>query len=86
MYFDVLMSDSIMRCRLLATLAASATPARVFAVALVLRLLNTLLVRTYAAPDEHWQAPELAHKLVFGVGYVCVLLDGAARCLSAWLH
>ena len=57
----------------LSWLAAGATPARVFAASLVLRLLDALLVRTYAAPDEHWQAPELAHKLVFGVGYVCVV-------------
>ena len=44
--------------------------ATVTSIALVYRLLNALTVRTYAAPDEHWQAPELAHKIIFGVGYV----------------
>ncbi len=34
------------------------------------RLLNALLTWTYAAPDELWQAPEVAHKLVFGNGYM----------------
>lgn len=33
---------------------------------LALRILNALLVRTYFNPDEHWQALEVAHRLVFG--------------------
>jgi phosphatidylinositol glycan class B len=41
-----------------------------FGVALLFRLANAVLTRTYAAPDEHWQAPEVAHRLVFGSGYM----------------
>jgi phosphatidylinositol glycan class B len=44
--------------------------AKLYCAAAALRLLSALAIRTYAAPDEHWQAPELAHKLVFGTGYV----------------
>jgi phosphatidylinositol glycan class B len=34
----------------------------------LLRALDALSLRTYFNPDEHWQGPEVAHKLVFGVG------------------
>ncbi|XP_002976970.2 GPI mannosyltransferase 3 [Selaginella moellendorffii] len=34
------------------------------------RLLNALLVRTYFNPDEHWQALEVAHRIVFGYGHL----------------
>ena len=33
-----------------------------------LRLLNSILVTTQLDPDEWWQAPEVAHQLVFGCG------------------
>jgi hypothetical protein len=33
------------------------------------RLANALLVQTYFNPDEFWQGPEVAHKLVFGYGH-----------------
>ena len=33
-----------------------------------LRLLNAILVTTQLDPDEWWQAPEVAHRLVFGCG------------------
>lgn len=33
---------------------------------LAFRLLNAILVRTYFNPDEHWQALEVAHRMVFG--------------------
>lgn len=36
---------------------------------LCLRLLNGLLIRTAFAPDEYWQGPEVAHRMVFG--WVC---------------
>lgn len=41
-----------------------------FGVALAVRLLNAALVGTYANPDEHWQAPEIAHLWQFGTGHV----------------
>jgi hypothetical protein len=41
-----------------------------FGVALAVRLLNAALVDTYANPDEHWQAPEIAHLWQFGTGHV----------------
>jgi hypothetical protein len=28
--------------------------------------------RTYASPDEFWQGPEVAHRLVWGNGFLCV--------------
>lgn len=33
------------------------------------RLINGLVLRTYFAPDEYWQAPEIAHSDAFGYGY-----------------
>lgn len=39
---------------------------RVFAVCLVVRILNALLIQTYFNPDEHWQALEVAHRMAFG--------------------
>jgi Alg9-like mannosyltransferase family len=33
------------------------------------RLLGSSLVQTYANPDEWWQAPEIAHSLVYKSGY-----------------
>ena len=41
-----------------------------FAAATASRLLQAFTVRSYAAPDEWWQAPEVAHRLVFGIGQV----------------
>ncbi|KAL6786043.1 hypothetical protein ACKKBG_A01165 [Auxenochlorella protothecoides x Auxenochlorella symbiontica] len=37
---------------------------------LVFRLVQALLLRTYFAPDEHWQSTEVAHRLVFGDGHL----------------
>ncbi|KAI8381170.1 Alg9-like mannosyltransferase family-domain-containing protein [Radiomyces spectabilis] len=42
----------------------------VFTVCLVFRLINAALTRTYDNPDEYWQAQEVAHRMVFGYGYV----------------
>ncbi|RKP10000.1 Alg9-like mannosyltransferase family-domain-containing protein [Thamnocephalis sphaerospora] len=35
-----------------------------------LRLVNALYLQTYAYPDEHWQALEVAHRSAFGYGYL----------------
>ncbi|KAJ2503097.1 glycosylphosphatidylinositol anchor biosynthesis [Coemansia sp. RSA 1972] len=41
-----------------------------FGMLLALRLVNAMLVQTYIHPDETWQSLEVAHKLVFGYGFV----------------
>lgn len=33
---------------------------------LTLRLMSTVVVQTWFVPDEYWQAPEIAHRMVFG--------------------
>ena len=33
------------------------------------RVLNALVVDTYFNPDEFWQGPEIAHKIVYGYGH-----------------
>ena len=40
----------------------------IVALVVILRLLNAILVTTQLDPDEWWQAPEVAHQLVFGCG------------------
>lgn len=52
--------------------------AGLLAVALVFRVCNALLTRAYAPPDEYWQATEVAHRLVFGNGFMCVRARGRA--------
>ncbi|XP_044463121.1 mannosyltransferase APTG1 [Mangifera indica] len=47
-----------------------ASEKRVFAVCLALRIVNALLIQTYFNPDEHWQALEVAHRMVFGYGHL----------------
>lgn len=42
----------------------------IFAFCLAFRALNSLLVQTYFNPDEHWQALEVAHRMVFGYGHL----------------
>lgn len=44
--------------------------AAVFRAFAVFRCLNALCVATFHSPDEYFQAPEVAHRLVFGVGAV----------------
>ena len=34
------------------------------------RLLACLCQQTYFVPDEYWQAPEVAHRLAYGYGYL----------------
>ncbi|PVV03512.1 hypothetical protein BB560_002000, partial [Smittium megazygosporum] len=41
-----------------------------FAALLIYRLLNVCLVRNFMHPDETWQSLEVAHRLVFGYGYL----------------
>ena len=43
---------------------------RVVAAIFVLRVIEALCIRTWFNPDETWQGPEVAHRLVFGVGHV----------------
>ncbi|XP_078377243.1 GPI alpha-1,2-mannosyltransferase 3-like isoform X2 [Oculina patagonica] len=37
---------------------------------LLFRIFNAFLVRTFFVPDEFWQGPEVAHRIVFGYGYL----------------
>lgn len=43
---------------------------KIFLICLAIRAINSLLVQTYFNPDEHWQGPEVAHRLVFGYGHL----------------
>ncbi|XP_061347460.1 mannosyltransferase APTG1 isoform X2 [Gastrolobium bilobum] len=43
---------------------------RVFGFCLAFRILNSLLVQSYFNPDEHWQGPEVAHRIAFGYGHL----------------
>lgn len=36
----------------------------------VFRIFNACLIQTWFVPDEFWQGPEVAHRLVFGYGYL----------------
>ncbi|XP_059620266.1 GPI mannosyltransferase 3-like [Phlebotomus argentipes] len=42
----------------------------VFFLLLTLRLSSVLLVKTSYVPDEYWQSLEVAHRLVYGYGYL----------------
>lgn len=43
---------------------------RIFGLCLAIRIVNALLIQTYFNPDEHWQALEVAHRIVFGYGHL----------------
>lgn len=43
---------------------------RLLAFFILLRIVNALLVDTFFQPDEFYQALEVAHRLVFGYGYL----------------
>ncbi|GJP35396.1 hypothetical protein CLOM_g19907 [Closterium sp. NIES-68] len=45
-------------------------PKGLFLALLAFRLINSLAVQTYFNPDEFWQGPEVAHRMVFGYGYL----------------
>ncbi|KFK25717.1 hypothetical protein AALP_AA8G150500 [Arabis alpina] len=42
----------------------------IFLFCLAFRVVNALLIQTYFNPDEHWQSLEVAHRTVFGYGYL----------------
>ncbi|VDN30781.1 unnamed protein product [Gongylonema pulchrum] len=50
--------------------ATSLSNIRMLFALIIFRLLNALLVRTYFVPDELFQSVEVAHRAVYGVGYV----------------
>ncbi|CAO3588463.1 unnamed protein product [Absidia cylindrospora] len=54
------------------SIAESTRTSRLFIVivCVLFRWWNAYLTRTYDNPDEYWQAPEVAHRLVFGYGYL----------------
>lgn len=37
---------------------------------IIFRIANAFLIQTFFVPDEFWQGPEVAHKIVFGYGYL----------------
>ncbi|XP_033634121.1 GPI mannosyltransferase 3-like [Asterias rubens] len=43
---------------------------RMLLLLILFRWLNAALTQTYFAPDEYWQSLEVAHKVVFGYGYL----------------
>ncbi|KAJ1805580.1 hypothetical protein LPJ75_005271 [Coemansia sp. RSA 2598] len=52
------------------TARGAATGSLVLALSLALRLANVCLVQTFIHPDETWQSLEVAHRAVFGYGYI----------------
>ncbi|XP_058754811.1 mannosyltransferase APTG1 isoform X2 [Vicia villosa] len=48
----------------------SVSDKQIFAFCLAFRMLNSLLVQSYFNPDEHWQGPEVAHRIAFGYGHL----------------
>eukprot|EP01018_Ginkgo_biloba_P025171 Gb_16626 [translate_table: standard] len=50
--------------------ATTWTEKHVFYGCMGFRILNALLIQTYFNPDEHWQALEVAHRVVFGYGHL----------------
>lgn len=42
----------------------------VVAIFLIVRLSSVFVVQTYFVADEYWQCLEVAHKIVFGYGYL----------------
>ncbi|PFX22760.1 GPI mannosyltransferase 3 [Stylophora pistillata] len=41
-----------------------------FPALLLFRIINALVIKTFFVPDEFWQGPEVAHRVVFGYGYL----------------
>ena len=50
---------------------------------ILFRICNNFLVQTYFNPDEYWQGPEVAHRMVFGTGHLTWEWSPAARIRSA---
>ncbi|XP_045504981.1 GPI mannosyltransferase 3 [Colias croceus] len=51
-------------------LAKGLRPLQVFLMILIVRVASIFLVQTWFVPDEYWQTLEVAHKHVFGYGYL----------------
>ncbi|XP_055373326.1 GPI mannosyltransferase 3 [Condylostylus longicornis] len=45
-------------------------PVLTFLLFLTVRVASVFIVKTFYVPDEYWQSLEVAHKLVFGYGYL----------------
>lgn len=41
-----------------------------FGILLLIRILSVFIVSTWFVPDEYWQSLEVAHKFVYGYGYL----------------
>lgn len=52
---------------------------------LAYRILNALLVETFHVPDEYWQSLEVAHRAVFGYGFLTWEWQPSAT-LRSFLH
>ena len=42
----------------------------IFSFILIFRIINSFCIKTMFVPDEYWQSLEVAHKMVFGYGYL----------------
>ena len=52
---------------------------------LAFRILNSLLIETFHVPDEYWQSIEVAHRAVFGYGFLTWEWQPSAT-LRSFLH
>ncbi|CAI5520807.1 unnamed protein product [Closterium sp. Naga37s-1] len=57
-------------------------PKGLFLALLAFRLLNSVAVQTYFNPDEFWQGPEVAHRMVFGCRCRCSAAHAAKAALA----
>lgn len=46
------------------------TEKSLLAVLFLFRVLNAFVIKTFFVPDEFWQGPEIAHRVLFGYGYL----------------
>lgn len=69
----------------MAPLVHASLTKRLFLAFLVFRLLNALLIETFHVPDEYWQSVEVAHRSVFGYGFLTWEWQPAAT-LRSFLH
>lgn len=51
----------------------------------IIRFISAYLCSTYGAPDEWWQGPEVAHRRLFGYGFLTWEWAPGAR-LRSWVH
>ena len=45
-------------------------PQNFFTISLILRMFSVIFTQTFFVPDEYWQSTEVAHRQVFGYGYL----------------